>query len=130
MGALDGPIRRSLLIPSDRSILALVSNDLRTAILAMVQRSDANGMTMGRLVDLFVADGANEHDTEMTIWSLIQERRLTPHGFRCRTMRKANASGTATEQRSYEFVLIPWSVERDRQMDLGLDDSSPLETSE
>ncbi len=77
---------------------------------------------MGRLVDRLVADGADERTAELEIWALMQERQLTPHGFACRVIRKSGQDGATKEQRTYEFVLIPWSPDRDHQLDLGFKD--------
>jgi hypothetical protein len=99
-----------------------MSEALEATILSIVQRAGPRGITMGRIVDRVVADGGDERAAENQVWELLQERRLTPHGFACRTLRKSGAGGSSPEYRSYEFVLIAWSPERDRQLDLVLDE--------
>ncbi|NVB43334.1 hypothetical protein G6O69_36250 [Pseudenhygromyxa sp. WMMC2535] len=95
---------------------------LQEAVLALVEQSGATGgVTMGKLVDRLVDDGADEQAVELMVWELIRRRELTPNGFVCRKVR--NASG---EQRSYEFVLIPWSPALDAQLELDLGESDEL----
>jgi hypothetical protein len=92
---------------------------LQAAVLTVVERHADTGVTMGKIVDRLVADGAPEQEVELAIWRLIQHRRLTPNGFVCRKVRKPNHNGAA-ETRTYEFVLIPWSPARDAQLELDL----------
>ena len=82
---------------------------------SLVEQTGDQGLTMGQIVDRLVADGAEEREAEMAIWSLIGQRLLTPNGFFCRKFR-AKAQ-TETLARSYEFVLIAWSPEHDRQLE-------------
>lgn len=97
-----------------------MSDPLEVTILSIVQRAGAGGITMGRIVDRVVADGGEELLAEQAVWSLMQRRLLTPHGYACRTIRKPSPSGATSEHRSYEFVLIAWSPERDHQLELAL----------
>lgn len=94
-----------------------MSDELQAAVLSYVEHQPEAGVTMGRIVDHFVAEGAPEQDVELAIWRLIQRRRLTPNGFVCRKVRKG---GPGSETRTYEFVLIPWSPALDNQLELGL----------
>lgn len=100
---------------------------LQDAVLTVVERHADTGVTMGKIVDRLVADGAPEQDVELAIWRLIQHRRLTPNGFVCRKVRKPTQDGAGIESRTYEFVLIPWSPALDAQLelDLGEHDSAP-----
>ena len=100
-----------------------MSEQLQAAVLSLVERHGDTGITMGKIVDRLVADGAHEQETELAIWQLIQRRRLTPNGFVCRKVRKPNHNGPGTETRTYEFVLIPWSPALDAQLELNLGDS-------
>lgn len=93
---------------------------LQDAVLLVVDRHADTGVTMGKIVDRLVADGAPEQEVELAIWSLIQRRRLTPNGFVCRKVRKPTQDGVGSETRTYEFVLIPWSPALDAQLDLNL----------
>ena len=76
-----------------------------------------NGVGMGELVDRLEARGHRDRDVEQAIWQLMQERRITPNGFVCRLL-KTKAPGRSRRSRTYEFTLIPWSAERDAQLDL------------
>ena len=95
---------------------------LQDAVLTVVERHADTGVTMGKIVDRLVADGAPEQDVELAIWRLIQHRRLTPNGFVCRKVRKPTQDGGGVESRTYEFVLIPWSPALDAQLELDLGD--------
>ncbi|MFO7565958.1 MAG: hypothetical protein R6X02_25165 [Enhygromyxa sp.] len=95
-------------------------DQLQDAVLTVVERHADTGVTMGKIVDRLVADGAPEQDVELAIWRLIQRRRLTPNGFVCRKVRKPAQDGVGTETRTYEFVLIPWSPALDAQLELDL----------
>ena len=99
-----------------------MSEQLQTAVLSLVDRTGEAGITMGKIVDHLVADGAPEQEVELAIWRLIQRRRLTPTGFVCRKVRKPNQGGSGSETRTYEFVLIPWSPALDAQLELDLGD--------
>ena len=94
-----------------------MSDDLQDAVLTFVERQAESGVTMGKIVDQLVADGAPEQAVELAIWRLFQRRRLTPNGFVCRKVRKG---GPGSETRTYEFVLIPWSPALDAQLELDL----------
>lgn len=96
-------------------------DQLQAAVLTVVDRHADTGVTMGKIVDRLVADGASEQEVELAIWRLIQRRRLTPNGFVCRKIRKPTQDGGGTESRTYEFVLIPWSPALDNQLELDLD---------
>ncbi|HVI01384.1 MAG TPA: hypothetical protein VM869_21850 [Enhygromyxa sp.] len=97
-------------------------DQLQDAVLTVVERHADTGVTMGKIVDRLVADGAPEQDVELAIWRLIQHRRLTPNGFVCRKVRKPTQDGGGVESRTYEFVLIPWSPALDAQLELDLGD--------
>ena len=90
---------------------------MQQTVLALVEAHADSGVTMGKIVDLLVADGGDEQAIEMAIWQLIQRRRLTPNGFVCRKVRKPSLGA---ETRTYEFVLIPWSPALDAQLELDL----------
>jgi hypothetical protein len=97
-----------------------MSDPLEDAVLTLVEaHAGTGGVTMGKLVDRLVADGGNEQELELAIWQLIQRRQITPNGFLCRKVRKPQHDG-ASETRTYEFVLIPWSPARDAQLELDL----------
>ena len=92
-----------------------MSEALEATILSIVRRAGPRGITMGRIVDRIVTDGGDERTAEGLIWELMQRRMLTPHGFSCRTLRKPSPNGAGATYRSYEFVLVEWSPDRDRQ---------------
>lgn len=89
------------------------------AVLSLVQASGEGGTPMGAVVDTLVKNGYEEKAIEQAVWELLQSRRLTPNGFVARTLRRRGPEGK-TMQRVYEFVLIAWSPELDKQLDLGL----------
>lgn len=76
---------------------------------------------MGTLVDRLDDQGFSAGEIETEIWHLLERRRLTPCGFVCRTIRRRSTNGEARRMRVYEFMLVPWSVALDQQLDLGLD---------
>jgi len=98
-----------------------MSDPLQLTVLALVEAQGEDGVTMGKIVDRLVSDGANEREVELAIWRLIQRRRLTPNGFICRKVRKPSQGA---ETRTYEFVLIPWSPALDAQLELDLSGTS------
>lgn len=77
------------------------------------------GLAMGDLVDAIVAEGLDEDAVEASIWRLLEQRRVTPHGYVRRVLRKGRGEGKT--RRCYELVLRPWSPELDAQLDLELD---------
>lgn len=83
------------------------------AALEAVERAGEGGAPMGSVVDELVGAGFEEGEVEGAIWQLLQARRLTPHGFVARVLRRGSR-----HQRVYEFVLIPWSAALDRQLDM------------
>lgn len=87
--------------------------NLRTHVLDVVEAAGSAGITMGALIDRIDAEGFDVATAELEIWSLLSARELTPVGFVCRSLRSRH-----TIRRSYEFLLIRWSVEQDRQLDL------------
>ena len=101
-----------------------MSEELKAAVLALVEQHADEGVTMGAIVDRLVADGAEEQEVELAVWGLIQRRRLTPHGFVVRKVRKASQTGGRAASRTYEFVLIPWSPALDAQLELDLGSGS------
>jgi hypothetical protein len=99
-------------------------DQLQAAVLTVVERHADTGVTMGKIVDRLVADGAPEQEVELAIWGLIQARRMTPNGFVCRKVRKPSQDGNGSQTRAYEFVLIPWSPALDAQLELDLGGAS------
>jgi hypothetical protein len=97
-----------------------MSTELDEAILEIVAEHGESGVTMGRIVDTLHADGVDEQTAEMEVWSLMQQRMLTPKGFICRVVRQKGRGGRWREQRVYEFVLVAWSPDLDDQLDLEL----------
>lgn len=75
---------------------------------------------MGDIVDALAGVGFAPTVAETEVWRLMAERRLTPSGFVCRRVRRRDAMGEMEVRRSYEFLLITWSPDADRQLELGL----------
>lgn len=94
---------------------------LRQIIVEIVHQGDAAGVSMGQIVDELVRQGYDEAAVELAIWQLMQERRLTPNGFVCRIVKRRNEDGHVHRARTYEFLLVPWAPERDRQLEFELD---------
>jgi len=92
---------------------------LRAGILEAAAQQGDQGVAMGAIVDAMVVRGHRVERVEAALWELLGQRRLTPSGFVCRTLRRRSSDGT-TLGRVYELLLIPWSPEQDRQLELGL----------
>jgi hypothetical protein len=101
-----------------------MSKALDDAILLRAGRGAPGGVSMGIIVDELATQGHEAEEVERAVWRLLGVRRLTPCGFVCRIVRRRNDSGESTHVRTYEFLLIPWSPEMDRQLDLGIDSRS------
>ncbi len=93
---------------------------LTEAILELAERSEPAGLTMGYVVDALEGQGYQPNTIEQEIWRLLAERRLTPCGYVCRKVRRRDAVGEIERARSYEFLLVPWSPDLDRQLELAL----------
>lgn len=101
-----------------------MSSSLSRAILELAESAGAQGMAMGALVDRLERQGFSAPEIETEIWHLLERRRLTPCGFVCRTIRRRDANGEPGRMRIYEFMLVPWSLGLDQQLELGLDGPS------
>ena len=75
---------------------------------------------MGAIVDAMVGEGFAATVVETEVWQLMAQRRLTPNGFVCRRVRRRDPMGEMEVKRTYEFLLIPWSHDADRQLELAL----------
>ncbi len=90
-----------------------MSPSLHSAILELVGQADAAGVAMGTIVDQLVRAGHKEAEVEAAIWLLLQDRQLTPSGYVRRKLRVRSEDGKPASARSYEFMLVAWSPERD-----------------
>lgn len=90
-----------------------MSPSLHTAVLELVGQADAAGLAMGAIVDQLVRAGNKEAEVEAAIWQLLQDRQLTPSGYVRRKLRVRGEDGKPASARSYEFMLVAWSHERD-----------------
>jgi hypothetical protein len=97
-----------------------MADPLRATIADLVRRAGEQGLTMGELVDRLVGDGAAESEVEASIWAMLAQRRLTPAGYVARRLRRGD-----TMRRSYEFLLVSWSPDLDRQLELPLAEGEP-----
>ncbi|MCA9718957.1 MAG: hypothetical protein H6713_11175 [Myxococcales bacterium] len=86
---------------------------LRDRILERAATNGSRGVTMGALVEAMIRHGNAVEDVEREIWNLLATRRLTPSGFAARLLRRRDQLGALVERRSYEFLLVPWSPQRD-----------------
>lgn len=92
----------------------------REALLERAGKAGNRGVPMGQLVDEMVGLGHAVEAVEEAIWALLASRALTPSGFVCRIVRRKDAFGELVQARSYELLLMPWSPDMDRQLDLDL----------
>ena len=100
-----------------------MASPLAQSVLDVVARAGEGGIAMGTIVDTLERDGFAAEEVEREIWSLLERRRLTPCGFVCRSVRRRSEDGGSLRARVYEFLLVPWSAEMDRQLELQLDGS-------
>jgi hypothetical protein len=101
-----------------------MSNAIDDAILLRAGREAPRGASMGVIVDDLAAEGHAAEQVERAVWRLLGARRLTPSGFVCRVVRRRTDSGEIRQVRTYEFLLIPWSPEMDRQLDSRIESRS------
>lgn len=97
-----------------------MGDGFRDALLERAGKAGNRGVPMGQLVDEMVGLGHEVEAVEQAIWSLLGSRALTPSGFVCRIVRRKDTFGELVQARSYELLLMPWSAEQDRQLDLDL----------
>ncbi|MBK8261726.1 MAG: hypothetical protein IPK80_10345 [Nannocystis sp.] len=97
-----------------------MTDTLRAGILEAAAEQGDQGVAMGAIVDAMVLRGHRAERVEAALWELLGQRRLTPSGFICRTLRRRSSDGAASLGRVYELLLIPWSPAQDQQLDLGL----------
>ncbi len=98
-----------------------MSDNFREVIVEQAGKAGDRGVAMGQIVDAMVGLGHAVEAVEAAIWEMMGSRRLTPSGFVCRIVRRRDAFGEPVQARSYELLLAPWSVEQDRQLELGLE---------
>ena len=97
-----------------------MGSPLSRAIIEITEQAGSQGIAMGALVDVLQGRGFAPEDVEHEVWTMLSQRRLTPSGFVCRTLRKR---GRPDPERVYEFLLVPWSPELDGQLELDLDET-------
>ncbi len=97
-----------------------MSEQFHEAIVQEAGKAGERGVAMGQIVDALVGLGHEVEAVEQAIWAMLEARVLTPSGFVCRIVRRRDAFGEKVQARSYELLLMPWSAERDRQLDLDL----------
>lgn len=90
-----------------------MSQALHTTVLELVGQADSAGLAMGAIVDQLVRAGNKEAEVEAAIWQLLQDRQLTPSGYLRRKLRVRGDDGKPASARTYEFMLVVWSHERD-----------------
>jgi hypothetical protein len=103
----------------------LMSVAVAVAILELAERFEPGGVTMGRIVDTLEGEGYRAELVEQELWRLLAQRRLTPCGYVCRKVRRRDPVGELEQARSYELLLIPWSQDLDRQLELLIVDGDP-----
>ena len=104
-----------------------MSAALRQAILEVTLAAEPQGATMGDIVDNLAGEGFQPTVVEGEVWRLMAERRLTPTGYVCRRVRRRDPMGEMELRRTYEFLLITWSQDADRQLELTLASAPELE---
>ncbi|MCA9692631.1 MAG: hypothetical protein R3A51_08480 [Nannocystaceae bacterium] len=101
-----------------------MADPVQAAILATLDEAagdDPRGSPMGVIVDALVRRGFRAEVVELAIWGMMARRQLTPSGFVCRFVRRRDAVGELVQVRSYEFLLVPWAADMDRQLELAVD---------
>lgn len=98
----------------------LMPSTVAAAILELAERAEPGGVTMGRIVDTLEGEGFRAELVEQALWQLLAQRKLTPCGYVCRKVRRRDPLGEPEQARSYELLLIPWSEDLDRQLELRL----------
>jgi hypothetical protein len=96
-----------------------MSEQFQAEILEEAGKAGDRGVAMGQIVDAMVGHGHGVEAVEQAIWALMASRQLTPSGYVCRIVKRRDSFGETVQARSYELLLAPWSVERDRQLELG-----------
>lgn len=94
--------------------------DLEQEILAFIGAPDARTrghVTMGDVVDALVVRGHEAIDVEAAVWSLLQQRMITPNGYVARRVKRRVEDGII-QRRSYEFTLVLWEPALDQQLEL------------
>jgi len=97
-----------------------MDDELEGEILGLLGTPEARAkgfVTMGELVDRLVVRGYEEADVEHRVWSLLDRRRLTPNGYVRRMMKRRVADGMI-HRRAYEFTLVAWDPDLDKQLEL------------
>jgi hypothetical protein len=97
-----------------------MSSAVATAILELAACFEPGGITMWRIVDVLEGRGLRPQLVENELWQMLARRQLTPCGYICRKVRRRDALGEFEQARSYELLLIPWSEDLDRQLELKL----------
>jgi hypothetical protein len=90
------------------------------AIIELAARYEPRGVPMGVIVDTLAGEGFEAASIESEIWGMLGRRRLTPCGYVCRKVRRRDETGELVMARTYEFLLVPWSPDMDRQLDLDI----------
>jgi hypothetical protein len=93
---------------------------LSDAIIELAARYEPRGVPMGVIVDTLAGEGFEAASIESEIWGMLGRRRLTPCGYVCRKVRRRDETGELVMARTYEFLLVPWSPDMDRQLDLDI----------
>lgn len=93
---------------------------LSDAIVDLAMRHEPRGVSMGVIVDTLAGEGFEAASIESEIWGLLGSRRLTPCGYVCRKVRRRDETGELVLARTYEFLLVPWSPDMDKQLDLDI----------
>jgi hypothetical protein len=94
---------------------------LTRAILDLAESAGPGGIAMGTIVDVLDTQGHPIEAVEAEIWELLARRRLTPCGYIRRTVRSRADGSPDKRVRVYEFMLMPWSLHLDAQLELELE---------
>lgn len=97
-----------------------MSSYLHAAIRELAERYEPQGVPMGVIVDTLTGEGFEATSIEAEIWGMLASRRLTPCGYVCRKVRRRDETGENVLARTYEFLLVPWSPDMDRQLELDI----------
>ena len=82
-----------------------MAGPLEHRVLDRLARAGQDGVSMGAVVDEFVAEGIDAHAVERAIWTLLASGRLVLSGFVARKVRHPDARGRRSIRHTYEPLL-------------------------
>ncbi len=99
-----------------------MQDGIQALVLELAEQAGPKGISMGHIVDQLAGAGHQTDAVERAIWELLGRRRLTPVGYVRRVLRRRGDNDRLISSRSYEFLLIPWSADLDKQLEIAWGD--------